>query len=114
MSAAPAPSRIRARAAPSAQKPPPIKISLTKILQITFHLLCISNVTTLPRPMKAERRRELKVNSLVWHLQGLPTTIKKYQSQILLALTLIALAVILIENRVRASREKLQAAQQSL
>jgi hypothetical protein len=64
--------------------------------------------------MKAERRRELKVNSLVWHLQGLPATIKKYQSQILLVLTLIALVIILINNRIRSNREKLEAAQQSL
>jgi tetratricopeptide (TPR) repeat protein len=64
--------------------------------------------------MKAERRRELKVNSLVWHLQGLPQTIKKYQSQILLVLTLIALVIILINNRIRAARERIESARQSV
>ena len=40
--------------------------------------------------MKAERRHELKVNSLSWTLQGFPETVKKYQSQIALGMVLIA------------------------
>jgi hypothetical protein len=64
--------------------------------------------------MKAQRRRELKVNSLIWTLQGLPETIKKYQSQVSLGLVLIALAVVLIQYRIRTGQERLEAARTSL
>jgi hypothetical protein len=64
--------------------------------------------------MKAQRRRELKVNSLIWTLQGLPQTIKKYQSQVSLGLVLIALAIVLIQYRIRTGQERLEAARTSL
>ena len=64
--------------------------------------------------MKAQRRRKLKANSLIWTLQGLPETIKKYQSQVSLGLVLIALAVVLYQYRSRTAQERLQAAQTSL
>jgi len=64
--------------------------------------------------MKAQRRHELKANSLIWTLQGLPEAIKKYQSQIALVLVLIALAVVMVRYRINLAQEKLQGAQQSL
>jgi len=64
--------------------------------------------------MKAQRRRELKANSLIWTLQGLPETIKKYQSQVSLGLVLIALAILLIQYRIRTAQERLEAARMSL
>jgi hypothetical protein len=64
--------------------------------------------------MKAERRHELKANSLIWTLQGLPETIKKYQSQIALGLVLIALAIVMVKYRINIAQERLMAAQQSL
>jgi len=64
--------------------------------------------------MKAQRRHELKANSLIWTLQGLPDTINKYQSQIALALVLIALAILMVRYRMNTAQERLNAAQQSL
>lgn len=61
--------------------------------------------------MKAQRRRELKSNSLIWHLQGLPEKIKQYQSQISLVVILLALGVVLIQYRMRTAAERLDAAQ---
>jgi hypothetical protein len=64
--------------------------------------------------MKAERRHVLKSNSLIWHLQGLPETIKKYQSQIALVMVLIALVIVMVRYRINIAQERLFAAQQSL
>jgi hypothetical protein len=64
--------------------------------------------------MKAERRQQLKANSLIWTLQGLPEQIKKYQSQIALVLVLIALAIVMVRYRINQAEERLRAAQQSL
>jgi len=64
--------------------------------------------------MKAQRRHELKANSLIWTLQGLPQTIKKYQSQISLVLVLIALAILMVRYRVNIAQQRLHEAQQSL
>jgi hypothetical protein len=81
---------------------------------IGIRLLWPVGAITLSRPMKAERRRELKVNSLIWTLQGLPQTIKKYQSQVSLAVVLIALAAVLIQYRMRTGQQRLEAARASL
>lgn len=64
--------------------------------------------------MKAERRHELKVNSLSWTLQQLPETAKKYQSQIALVLVLAALVVLLVRYRNSAAQQRLAEARQSL
>jgi tetratricopeptide (TPR) repeat protein len=64
--------------------------------------------------MKAERRRELKHNSLIWTLQGIPDQIKKYQSQISLALVLIALGIVLIRYRINAREQRLVDAQAAM
>jgi hypothetical protein len=77
-------------------------------------LLWPGSIITLPRPMKAQRRHELKANSLIWTLQGLPQTIKKYQSQIALALILIALIIVMVNYRIRVAQERLIDAQRSL
>ncbi len=61
--------------------------------------------------MKSERRRELRQNALIWHLQGLPEKIKQYQSQISLVLIVIALGIVLIQYRMRTAQERLEAAQ---
>jgi hypothetical protein len=64
--------------------------------------------------MKSERRRELKANALIWHLQGLPEKIKKYQSQISLVVIVIALAAVLIQYRIRSAQDRLAAAQSAV
>jgi hypothetical protein len=64
--------------------------------------------------MKAQRRHELKANSLIWTLQGLPETIKKYQSQISLALIIIALTIVMVRYRMSVAAERLAEAQRSL
>jgi hypothetical protein len=64
--------------------------------------------------MKAQRRQELKANSLLWHLQGLPELIKKYQSQIALVAVLIALAVVLVRYRMTAAEQRLLDAQAAM
>jgi len=64
--------------------------------------------------MKAQRRQQLKSNSLIWTLQGLPETIKRYQSQIALVLILIALAIVMIRYRMTAAEQRLLDSQQSL
>jgi hypothetical protein len=64
--------------------------------------------------MKAQRRQELKANSLLWHIQGLPEQIKKYQSQIALVLLLIALAIVLIRYRMNAAEQRLYDAQAAM
>jgi type II secretory pathway pseudopilin PulG len=81
---------------------------------IPLRLLWVGSTITLPHPMKAQRRRELKANSLIWTLQGLPETIKKYQSQVSLGLVVIALAIVLIQYRIRTGQERLEAARTSL
>ncbi len=64
--------------------------------------------------MKAERRHELKANSLSQSLLLFPEKIKQYQSQIALVLVLIALAVVLIRYRMNAAEQRLFDAQTSL
>jgi hypothetical protein len=64
--------------------------------------------------MKAERRHDLKTNSLIWSLQQIPETARKYQSQITLVIVLIALAVILVRYRMNAAQQRLSDAQASL
>ncbi len=64
--------------------------------------------------MKSQRRRELKANSLIWTLQGLPQTIKKYQSQVALGVVLVALAIMLIQYRYRTAQQRLEDATNSL
>lgn len=64
--------------------------------------------------MKAQRRHELKANSLIWHLQGLPEKIKEYQSQIALGLVVIALAVLMVRYRINAAQQRLAEAYQGL
>lgn len=64
--------------------------------------------------MKAQRRQELKSNSLLWTLQGLPEQIKKYQSQIALVMVLIALAIVLVRYRINAAAQRTYDAQQAM
>jgi hypothetical protein len=64
--------------------------------------------------MKAQRRHELKQNSLIATLRQLPTTIKQYQSQIALVVVVIALAVVLIRYKINSAAERLAEAQASL
>jgi hypothetical protein len=85
-----------------------------RVSDFSSGLLCPSGTITLPRPMKAERRHVLKANSLIWTLQGLPETIKKYQSQIALGLVLVALAIVMVRYRINMAQERLMGAQQNL
>ena len=64
--------------------------------------------------MKAQRRQELKANSLLWQLQGLPEKIKEYQSQIALVVILIALAIVLVRYRMNAAEQRLIDAQAAM
>jgi hypothetical protein len=64
--------------------------------------------------MKAERRHELKANSLSQGLKVVPDKIKQYQSQISLGIILIALVIILIRYRINAAGQRLLEAQISL
>jgi hypothetical protein len=61
-------------------------------------LLCPPPLITLPRPMKAERRHELKTNALARNLEQAPEFFQKYGSQLLLGLVLCLLAFILVRN----------------
>jgi hypothetical protein len=64
--------------------------------------------------MKAERRHELKSNSLIQSLKLFPETVKQYQSQIALVVVLIALAIVLVRYRMSAAEQRLMEAQESL
>jgi hypothetical protein len=64
--------------------------------------------------MKAERRHELKSNSLVQSLKLFPEAVKQYQSQIALVVVLIALAIVLLRYRLSAAEQRLNEAQESL
>ncbi len=79
-----------------------------------FRLHCIWPTTTLPRPMKAERRHELKTNSLMQRLRLFPQFVSQYQSQIALVSVLIALAIVLVRYRMSSAEQRLTEARQSL
>jgi hypothetical protein len=64
--------------------------------------------------MKAERRHELKANSLSQSLRLFPEKVKQYQSQIALGLVLIALAIVLVRYRMNAAEQRLIDAQTNL
>jgi hypothetical protein len=64
--------------------------------------------------MKAERRHELKANSLSQSLLLFPEKVKQYQSQISLVVILIALAIVLVRYRMNAAEQRLADAQTSL
>src|SRR5436853_7033455 len=59
----------------------------------------LAYLTTLPRPMKAERRHQLQENSLVHALEAAPFFFRRYGTQILLGLLVIILVIVLIRNR---------------
>src|SRR5665213_2899805 len=63
-----------------------------------LRLLCPPPLITLPRPMKAERRHELKTNALAKNLEQAPEFFQKHGSQLLLGLVLCLLAFILVRN----------------
>jgi tetratricopeptide (TPR) repeat protein len=64
--------------------------------------------------MKAERRHELKRNSLTQGLGSIPETLKQYQSQIALVVVLIALAIVLVQYRWSSAEQRLADAKTSL
>ena len=88
--------------------------AIHSVVGISSGLHCIWTTTTLPRPMKAERRHELKSNSLSTSLLLIPEKVKQYQSQIALGIVLIALAVVLVRYRMSAAEQRLAEAQESL
>jgi len=62
--------------------------------------------------MKAERRHELKSNTLATKLVTLPDTSKKFAGRVVLVCAIVAVAAFLIVNRITTgSRDKLQSAQ---
>jgi hypothetical protein len=64
--------------------------------------------------MKAQRRHELKQNSLIHALQNLPETGKLYGSQIALGVIVVALVIIWVRYRSTSATERVTAAEQSL
>jgi hypothetical protein len=56
--------------------------------------------------MKAERRHELKQNSLVRSLEGIPNRGKEFASRLSLGLVLVALVVVLIRYRMNSNAEQ--------
>ena len=64
--------------------------------------------------MKAQRRHELKQNSLIHALQNLPETGKLYGSQIALGVILVALVIIWVRCRATSATERVTAAEQSV
>jgi hypothetical protein len=64
--------------------------------------------------MKAQRRHELKENSLIRSLKQLPGASQQYGSRIALGIILVAVIVLVIRSRMNAAAERLSAAQQNL
>ena len=68
------------------------RISPCLLVSLSPYLpLCLSAlppVTTLPRPMKSERRHELKTNALSQQLEGFPDYWREYGNKVLLAVIL--------------------------
>ena len=67
--------------------------------------------------MKAQRRHELKQNSLVKsiaELSGKGNYFQQYQSQILLGCVVVALIIVVIRYRLSSAQERINQAQQSL
>jgi hypothetical protein len=64
--------------------------------------------------MKAQRRHELKENSLIRSLKQLPSAGQQYGSRIALGIVLVAVVVLVIRSRMNASADRLNMAQQSL
>src|SRR3954471_12596587 len=85
-------------AAPSVGGPRTLPSIATAALPLP-RLLPPLQLTTLPRPMKAERRHQLQENSLVHALEAAPFFFRRYGTQILLGLLVIILVIVLIRNR---------------
>jgi hypothetical protein len=67
--------------------------------------------------MKAQRRHELKQNSLVKSLadlKGKGSFFDRYQSQLLLGVVVVALVIVLVRYRIISAQERVNLAQQSL
>jgi hypothetical protein len=64
--------------------------------------------------MKAQRRHELKENSLIRSIKQLPRTGHQYGSRIALGVILVAIVIVVVRSRMSASAERLSIAQQSL
>jgi tetratricopeptide (TPR) repeat protein len=56
--------------------------------------------------MKAERRHELKTNTLALAMQRLPELWKRYGAKVLLGVLAVAVVVVLVYNRVESSRRQ--------
>jgi hypothetical protein len=64
--------------------------------------------------MKAQRRHELKQNSLIRSLKQLPNAGQQYGSRIALGIILVAVVILVIRSRMNAAADRLNLAQQSL
>jgi hypothetical protein len=69
---------------------------------------------TLPRPMKAQRRHELKTNTLAESLRDLPELARRWGSTALLAVVVVALAIVLLRIRANNTAQKRTVDAQSL
>jgi hypothetical protein len=77
-----------------------------ELRQTFLQLHCPPLLTTLPRPMKAQRRHDLKTNALAHVLEDFPGFMREYGSRILLGVILCALVVVLIINWSRGKSER--------
>src|SRR5688572_2922948 len=73
-----------------------------------------SHVTTLPRPMKAERRHALAENELAKVIKGAPTFWQQSGGEFLLGLVVVLLIILLLQYRMRSNREGLAQASEHL
>jgi len=64
--------------------------------------------------MKAQRRHELKENSLIRSLKQLPSASQQYGSRIALGIVLVAIIIVVIRSRMNAAADRVNMAQQSL
>src|SRR3954471_22835746 len=85
-------------AAPSVGGPRTLPSIATAALPLP-RLLPPLQLTTLPRPMKAERRHHLQENSLVHALEAAPFFFRKYGTQLLLGVLIVVLVIMLLRNR---------------
>lgn len=79
--------------------------------------LCIAlpgRFTTLPPPMKAERRHDLKTNTLAREMQNLPQLWRQHGNKLLLVLIGIMLIIIVIRYRLTESAQRESSAKTAL
>src|SRR5918993_306738 len=78
------------------------------------HFTFDTSVTTLPRPMKAERRHELQQNTLDRALTRAPDAARKYGGTVLLIVLAAVVGYMLIRYRISSTRDANRVATENL